>query len=66
MYIENRLKTERAEATRRQCITMLQSFNRAHHALLKEMDNRRTYTEFADELYELNRQIHDLSELLAE
>ena len=56
-YIENRLKIERAEAMRRQCITMLQSFGRAHCALLKEMDNHRTYTEFADELYELNRQV---------
>jgi hypothetical protein len=56
-YIENRIRIERAESMRRQCITMLQSFNRAHHALLKEMDNRRTYTEFADELFELNRQI---------
>ena len=56
-YIENRIRIERAESMRRQCITTLQSFNRAHHALLKEMDNRRTYTEFADELFELNRQI---------
>ena len=36
---------------------MLQSFSRAHTALLSEMDNRRTYTEFADELFELNRQV---------
>ena len=56
-YIENRIKLENAEVMRRQCITMLQSFSRAHHALLKEMDNHRTYTEFADELFELNRQI---------
>lgn len=56
-YIENRIKLERAEAMRRQCITMLQSFSRAHTALLNEMDNRRTYTEFADELFELNRQV---------
>ena len=56
-YVENRLRIERAEAMRRQCITTLQSFNRAHHALLKEMDNRRTYSEFADELFELNRQV---------
>ena len=63
-YIQNRLKTERAESMRRQCITTLQSFNRAHHALLKEMDNRRTYSEFADELYELNRQVLALAEIL--
>jgi hypothetical protein len=63
-YIENRLKTERAETMRRQCITTLQSFTRAHHSLLKEMDNRRTYTEFADELYDLNRQVLALAELL--
>ena len=63
-YIENRLKIEQSETMRRQCITTLQSFNRAHHALLKEMDNRRTYTEFADELYDLNRQVLALAELL--
>ena len=43
---------------------MIQAFNRAHHALLKEMDNRKTYTEFADELYELNRQVLAISELI--
>ena len=64
MYIDNRLKIERAESMRRQCITTLQSFNRAHHALLKEMDNRLTYTEFADELFELNRQALAISALL--
>ena len=65
-YMECRIRLERAESMRRQCITMIQAFNRAHHALLKEMDNRKTYTEFADELYELNRQIVALSELLSE
>ena len=64
VYIENRIKLENAEVMRRQCITMLQSFSRAHHALLKEMYNRRTYTEFADELFELNRQILALTALL--
>ena len=64
VYIENRIKLENAEVMRRQCITTLQSFSRAHHALLKEMDNRRTYTEFADELFELNRQILALTALL--
>ena len=64
MYIENRLKIERAETLRRQCITTLQSFNRSHHALVKEMDNPRTYSEFSEELYELNRQVLLLSELL--
>ena len=59
-YVENRLKLEQAESMRRQCITTLQSFNRAHHALLKEMDNPRTYTEFADELFELNRHLNDI------
>ena len=48
----------------RQCITLLQAFNRAHHALLNEMDKGWTYTEFADEFYELNRQVLALSELL--
>jgi hypothetical protein len=66
MYIENRLKIERAETLRRQCITMLQSFNRSHHALVKEMDNPRTYSEFSDELYELNKQVIALSEMLSE
>ena len=64
VYIENRIKLENAEVMRRQCITTLQSFSRAHHALLKEMYNRRTYTEFADELFELNRQILALTALL--
>ncbi len=64
-YMECRLKIERAESMRRQCITLLQAFNRAHHALLNEMDNRRTYSEFADDLYELNRQVVALSELLS-
>ena len=60
LYIENRLKIEQAESTRRQCITMLQSFRRAHAALLKEMETHRTYAEFADALFELNKQITSL------
>lgn len=63
-YMECRLKIERAESMRRQCITLLQAFNRAHHALLNEMDKGWTYTEFADEFYELNRQVLALSELI--
>lgn len=57
LYIESRLRIDLAEQTRRRCITMLQSFGRAHSALVKEMQNRRTYSEFMDELFELNRQI---------
>ena len=57
LYIESRLRIDMAEQTRRRCITMLQSFGRAHSALVKEMQNRRTYSEFMDELFELNRQI---------
>ena len=57
LYIESRLRVDLAEQTRRRCITMLQSFGRAHSALVKEMRNRRTYSEFMDELFELNRQI---------
>ena len=57
LYIESRLRVEMAEQTRRRCITMLQSFGRVHSALVKEMQNRRTYSEFMDELFELNRQI---------
>lgn len=57
LYIESRLRVEMAEQTRRRCITMLQSFGRTHSALVKEMQNRRTYSEFMDELFELNRQI---------
>jgi len=64
-YIENRQKVEQAESMRRKCITMLQSFGRAHNALLKEMDGRNTYDEFADELYDLNIQILALSQLIA-
>lgn len=57
LYIESRLRVEMAEQTRRRCITMLQSIGRAHSALVKEMQTRRTYSEFMDELFELNRQI---------
>ena len=64
IYVESRLKIEQAETMRRRCITMLQSFGRAHSALLKEMDNRATYSEFMDELYELNKQIVDIAEFL--
>ena len=64
IYIENRLKIEKADALRRQCITMLQSFNRAHTALCNEMNNRRTYSEYAEELYNLNTQVLAISNLL--
>lgn len=57
IYVQSRLKIEQAEALRRKCITMIQSFGRAHSALLKEMDTPTTYSEFMDELYELNKQI---------
>ena len=62
IYVESRLKIDQAESLRRNCITMLQSFSRAHAALLKEMDNHATYTEFLDELYELNKQILALNQ----
>ena len=58
IYVESRIKIEQAETQRRSCITMLQSFRRAHAALLKEMDKGPTAQEFLDELYELNRQIN--------
>ena len=64
IYVESRQKIDQAESLRRRCITMLQSFSRAHSALLKEMDNPATYSEFLDELYELNKQIVDITELL--
>lgn len=64
IYIESRLKIEQAESLRRRCITMLQSFGRAHSALLKEMDNPDSYSEFMDELYELNKQIVNIKEEL--
>jgi hypothetical protein len=64
IYIENRLKIERADALRRQCITTLQSFNRSHNSLVKEMSNHRTYNEFADELYDLSTQVLAISNLL--
>lgn len=64
IYVESRLKIEQAEALRRKCITMLQSFGRAHSALLKEMDNPDSYSEFMDELYELNKQIVNIKEEL--
>jgi hypothetical protein len=63
-YLECRLRIDQAESMRRQCITMLQAFGRAHNALRREMYNRRTYSEFTDELFELNRQVLALAELL--
>jgi hypothetical protein len=57
VYVEDRLKIEASRDVRRQCITRLQAFRRAHAALLKELDNPRTYSEFSDALFELNRQI---------
>lgn len=57
IYVENRLKIEQAETLRRRCISMLQSFGRAHSALLKEMDTSPTFTEFTNELYQLNREM---------
>ena len=60
LYVESRLKIDKAESMRRQCITTLQSFNRAHSALMKEMRNRRTYAEFSDALFELNTQLNAL------
>ncbi len=57
LYIDNRLKIESARNNRKQCITRLQAFRRAHAALLKELDNPRSYSEFSDALFELNRQI---------
>lgn len=57
IYVENRLKIEQAETLRRRCISMLQSFSRAHSALLKEMDTSPTFTEFTNELYQLNREM---------
>lgn len=64
IYVESRQKIDQAESLRRRCITMLQSFSRAHTALLKEMDNPATYSEFMDELFELNKQIVDIAEIL--
>lgn len=64
IYIENRLKIERADVLRRQCITILQSFSRSHQALVKEMNNPRTNREFTEELYNLNTQILAISNLL--
>ena len=64
IYIENRLKVDRADALRRQCITTLQSFNRSHNALVKEMSNHRTYSEFSEELYALSTQVLAITEIL--
>ena len=58
LYIDNRLKIESAKDVRRQCITRLQAFRRAHAALHKELDNPRSYAEFSDALFELNRQLY--------
>lgn len=64
LYLNNRVRIETAQNMRKQCISMLQSFRRAHAALLKELDNPRTYSEFSDELFELNRQVLALFEML--
>ena len=60
VYVEDRLKVEASRDVRRQCITRLQAFRRAHAALLKELDNPRSYAEFSDALFELNRQIREI------
>ena len=60
VYVEDRLKIEASRDVRRQCITRLQAFRRAHAALLKELDNPRSYDEFSDALFELNRQIVEI------
>lgn len=63
LYLNNRIRIETARNMRSQCVTMLQTFRRAHAALLKELDNPRTYSEFSDELFELNRQVIALAEM---
>ena len=63
LYLDNRIRIETARTMNKRCISMLQSFRRAHAALLKELDNPRTYSELSEELLELNRQVLALSEL---
>lgn len=63
LYLDNRIRIETARTMNKHCISMLQSFRRAHAALLKELDNHRTYSELSEELFELNRQVLALSEL---
>lgn len=61
VYVEDRLKIEASRDVRRQCITRLQAFRRAHAALLRELQGgHRTYDEFSDALFELNRQIVEI------
>lgn len=60
VYVEDRLKIEASRDVRRQCITRLQAFRRAHTALLKELQGGRSYEEFSDALFELNRQIVEI------
>ena len=60
VYVEDRLKIEASRDVRRQCITRLQAFRRAHAALLKELQGGRGYEEFSDALFELNRQIREI------
>lgn len=66
LYLDNRIRIETARTMNKHCISMLQSFRRAHAALLKELDNHRTYSELSEELFELNRQVLALSELVRE
>ena len=57
VYVSDRIKIETASTVRRQCVTRLQAFRRAHAALLKELDGGRSYEELSDALFELNRQV---------
>ena len=57
VYVSDRIKIETAGTVRRQCVTRLQAFRRAHAALLKELDGGRSYEELSDALFELNRQV---------
>ena len=54
LYLYNRIRVETVRNMRKKCVNMLQSFRRAHAALLREMDNPRNYSEFSDELFDLN------------
>jgi len=55
-YMDLKDKLAQASALKKNSISWLQSFAKAHHALLDEMDKIATYQELSDALFELSEQ----------
>lgn len=62
-YLAQKAQLEKARKLRKQSITMLQSLEKAHRALVLEMDKHRTFSEFSSELFELSSQVSNVVEL---